>query len=369
MPHDARQAEAQLHASRDRLQVAPPEGTWRLPLPGSPSHAMLLDKRAVSANLLLGSGLVTVALLSLCLGSAMIPPLDAIRALLGQGDAMAVFVVQELRLARLMAGLLTGAAFALAGCLMQTLARNRLATPGIIGIDNGATAFAVVSVVGMGISLAPPPMALAGAAVATAITFGLAGGAGTRGYRFIVAGIGVGAVFGALTQLLLARVAIDVANSAYPWTVGSLNARSGNAVSILGAGLALGIVAAQMLARSMAVLRFSDAVAQGLGIRVRLCRLLALVLAVALTALAVAVAGPVGLVALIGPEIARHLSSRRGVPLIGSALAGAVMMVASDLAGRLLFAPIEIPVGIVTAVVGGPFLLWILLRPAARDLT
>lgn len=369
MPHDARQAEGQMHASRDGRWVAPPEGTWRLPLPYSPSRAVLLDKRAVSANLLLGGLLVMVALLSLCLGSALISPLAAVRALLGQGDAMAVFVVQELRLARLTAGLLTGAAFALAGCLMQTLARNRLATPGIIGIDNGATAFAVASVVGLGIGLSPPPMALAGAAVATAITFGLAGGAGTRGYRFIVAGIGVGAVFGALTQLLLARVAIDVANSAYPWTVGSLNARSGDAVSILGVGLALGIVAAQMLARSMAVLRFSDAVAQGLGIRVRLCRLLALVLAVGLTALAVAVAGPIGLVALIGPEVARHLSSRRGVPLIGSALAGAVMMVASDLAGRLLFAPIEIPVGIVTAVVGGPFLLWILLRPASRDLT
>ncbi|SFI06819.1 iron complex transport system permease protein [Modicisalibacter xianhensis] len=369
MSHDAPQTDGAMQASRDEAQVAPPTGSWRLPLPFSAAHAVLLDKRSVSANLLLGGLLAVVALLSLCLGSALISPLAAIRALLGQGDAMAVFVVQELRLARLMAGLLTGAAFALAGCLMQTLARNRLATPGIIGIDNGATAFAVASVVGLGISLAPPPMSLAGAAVATAITFGLAGGAGTRGYRFIVAGIGVGAVFGALTQLLLARVAIDVANSAYPWTVGSLNARSGDAVLILGVGLAVGVVIAQLLARSMAVLRFSDAVAQGLGIRVRLCRLLALALAVGLTALAVAVAGPVGLVALIGPEIARHLSSRRGVPLVGSALAGAVLMVAADLAGRLLFAPIEIPVGIVTAVVGGPFLLWILLRPAARDLT
>ena len=369
MSHDARQAEGQRHALRDSRRVAPPKGSWRLPLPFSPSHALLLDKQAIFANLLLGGLLVMVSLLSLCLGSALISPWAAILALLGQGDAMAVFVVQELRLARLMAGLLTGGAFALAGCLMQTLARNRLATPGIIGIDNGATAFAVASVVGMGVSLSPPPMALVGAAVATAITFGLAGGAGTRGYRFIVAGIGVGAVFGALTQLLLARVAIDVANSAYPWTVGSLNARAGDAVAILGVGLALGIVAAQMLARSMAVLRFSDAVAQGLGIRVRLCRLLALALSVALTALAVAVAGPVGLIALLGPEVARHLSSRRGVPLTGSALAGALLMVASDLVGRLLFAPIEIPVGIVTAVVGGPFLLWILLRPAARDLT
>ncbi|WP_136068151.1 FecCD family ABC transporter permease [Modicisalibacter radicis] len=352
-------------APRDEApRVAPPTGTWRLALPGG--RAVLVDRRASAANLGLAAVLLIVAWLSLCLGGVPLSPLEAGRALFGHGEPMTVFVVQELRLMRLAAGLATGGAFALAGCLMQTLARNRLATPGIIGIDNGATAFAVASVVGLGVSIAPPAMALAGAATATAITFGLAGGAGTRGYRFIVAGIGVGAVFGALTQLLLARVAIDTANAAYPWTIGSLNARDGEALGVLVVGLALGLVAAQWLTRPLAVLRFSDSVAQGLGIRVRACRYLALGLAVALTALAVAVAGPVGLVALIGPEIARHLSSPRGVPLVGSALAGALVMVAADLAGRLALAPIEVPVGIVTAIVGGPMLLWILLSPAMR---
>lgn len=348
--------------------LPPPPGTWRLALniAGCPV-AILIDHRASAANLGLGVALILLAGLSLCLGSITLTPLDALRALFGHGEPLTVFVVQELRLVRLAAGLATGAAFALAGCLMQTLARNRLATPGIIGIDNGATAFAVASVVGLGISVAPPPMALAGAALATAITFGLAGGVGTRGYRFIVAGIGVGAVFGAFTELLLARVAIDVANAAYPWTVGSLNARDSESLRVLSIGLVVGLIGAQLLARSLAVLRFSDAVAQGLGIRVRACRYLALGLSVALTALAVAVAGPVGMVALIGPEIARHLSSQRGVPLIGSAFAGALVMVIADLAGRLMLAPIEVPVGIVTAVIGGPFLLWILLRPTPRS--
>ncbi|MHB0776423.1 FecCD family ABC transporter permease [Halomonas sp. WWR20] len=347
--------------------VPPPVGTWRLALiVFGRDRAVLVDRRALVANGLL-SGMLSLALLAtLCLGSVPISPLEAIRALMGQGDVMAAFVVRELRLPRALAGVLTGAAFALAGCLMQTLARNRLATPGIIGIDNGATAFAVASVVGVGVIVAPPAMALAGAATAAAITFGLAGGAGTRGYRFIVAGIGVGAVFGALTQLMLSRVAIDTANAAYPWTVGSLNARPGGAVLVLAIGLILGMMAAQMLARSLAVLRFSDSVAQGLGIRVRAGRHLALALSVVLTALAVAVAGPVGLVALIGPEIARHLSSKRGVPLFGSALAGALVMVLADLGGRLILAPVEVPVGIITAVVGSPFLLWILLRQAKR---
>lgn len=343
--------------------VPPPMGTWRLAMNVvGREMVVLVDRRALATNALL-LGLLGLALLaSLCLGSISIRPLEALQALVGRGDAMAVFVIQELRLPRSLAGIFTGAAFALSGCLMQTLARNRLATPGIIGIDNGATAFAVASVVGIGVIVAPPAMALAGAATATAITFGLAGGAGTRGYRFIVAGIGVGAVFGALTQLMLSRVSIDVANAAYPWTVGSLNARPGGAVLVLAIGLALGLIAAQMLARSLAVLRFSDSVAQGLGIRVRAGRYLALALSVTLTALAVAVAGPIGLVALIGPEIARHLSSKRGVPLFGSALAGALIMVLADLAGRLILAPIEVPVGIVTAVIGSPLLLWILLR-------
>lgn len=328
--------------------------------------SLLIDRRACVAAVGLATALLAVCLLSLCLGSLALTPAQAMTGLFGFGDRISVFVVQELRLARVVAGIATGAAFALSGCLMQTLARNRLATPGIVGIDNGATAFAVASVVGVGTSLAPPPMALVGAATATVITFALASDVGTRGYRFIVAGIGVGAVFGALTQLLMARVAIDAANAAYPWTVGSLNARSQLAVNWLLWGLAIGIAGACYLARAMRVLRFSDSVAQGLGYRVRVCRYAALALLVALAGLAVAVAGPVGLVALIGPEIARQLSSHRGVALIGSALAGATIMVASDLVGRLLLAPIEIPVGIVTAIVGAPFLLWILLRPSTR---
>ncbi|WP_110686112.1 FecCD family ABC transporter permease [Salinicola aestuarinus] len=337
--------------------------TWRF---RGHRGAVLFDRRGVVTNLGLALALALVAIASLCLGSLAISPLAALQGLAGFGDPMNVFVVRELRLSRLMAGLATGAAFALSGCLMQTLARNRLATPGIIGIDNGATAFAVASVLGVGVGLAPPPMALAGAVTATVITFALASDIGTRGYRFLVAGIGVGAIFGALTQLLLAQVAIDAANAAYPWTVGSLNARDAASLTWLEIGLGLGLIAALWFKRDLACLRFADSVATGLGVRVKRSRFAALAVSIALTGLAVAVAGPVGMVSLMGPEIARQLSSPRGVPLFGAALSGALVMVSADLVGRLLVAPIEIPVGIVTAIVGAPFLLWILLRPAAR---
>ncbi|RKQ95764.1 iron complex transport system permease protein [Kushneria sinocarnis] len=353
--------------SADRDGVPAPAGFRRLGgVVCGREYSLLIDRRAALANLLLLAAVLLVAVLALSLCSITLSPRQALAGLFGTGEAIHVFVVQELRLVRLMAGLATGAAFSLAGCLMQTVARNRLATPGIIGIDNGATAFAVASVVGLGVGLAPPPMALAGAATATVVTFALACDVGTRGYRFIVAGIGVGAVFGALTQLLMMRVAIDVANAAYPWTVGSLNARNSEALRWLLIGLLPGFAVALRLARALTILRFSDAIARGLGYRASACRHAALALSVTLTALAVAVAGPVGLVALIGPEMARRLSSPRGVPLTAAMLAGALLMTLADLVGRLLLAPIEVPVGIVTAIVGAPLLLWMLLRPEAR---
>ncbi|AIA73528.1 ABC transporter permease [Halomonas campaniensis] len=351
-----------IHAAEHADSVPAPEGYWHIALPRW-GYSFLLEKRALAVNIGLLIALLASCLLYLSLGSVPLAPSAVIPAVLGKGDMMTAFMVQELRLPRLAAACFTGAAFALSGILMQTLARNRLATPGIIGIDNGATAFAVASIVGMSVSIAPPAMALAGATTAAVLTFGLAAGSGTQGYRFIVAGIGVGAVFGAVTQLMLARVAIDTANAAYPWTVGSLNARPGGAVQLLGVGLALGVIAALALARSLTLLCFKDATASGLGLRVKARRLQILMLSVVLTAFAVAVAGPVGMVALIGPEIARSLSSARHVPILAATLAGALVMLLADLAGRTLLAPIEIPVGIVTAVVGGPWLLWILMRP------
>src|SRR5690606_34761954 len=163
----------------------------------------------------------------------------------GLGDPMHVFLIQELRMPRLIAGLATGFALGVAGCLLQTLARNRLATPGIIGIDDGASAFAIASIVAVPTSLAPSFLALWGAAVAAVLVFVLAAGPGARGYRFIVVGIAVGALFGALTNLMLARTGIDSANLAYPWTVGSLNARPPQAIWLLGMSLVFCLPAAK----------------------------------------------------------------------------------------------------------------------------
>ena len=347
-------------------QPLPLAGYWRLKA-FNQRITLLVSQRATWVNMGLVLAVLAASTMSLGMGSVQLSPTEVWLALAGEGPAMHQLVVKELRLMRVLAGIGTGAAFALAGCLMQTLARNRLATPGIIGIDNAATAFAVASVVGVGSALAPPAMSLVGAITATALIFALAGSSGTQGYRFIVVGLGIGAIAGAGTQLILSWVAIDDANAAFPWTIGSLNARSPDAFKLLCAGLALGVFFAYRLAKGLNALRLSETVPTALGFNIKRLRAASLVLAVLLTGLAVAVAGPVGMVALLGPEIARALCRHRGLPILTSALAGALLMVLADLLGRIMLAPLEIPVGIVTAVVGSPYLLWMLLNPNFRS--
>ena len=330
------------------------------------SVSVLMHRRGAVAMAILLAALAFVAISSLTVGTAALSPWDAVLAIAGQGSGMNVFLVQELRLPRLLAGILSGAAFGVGGCLLQTLARNRLATPGIIGIDDGASAFAIASIIAVPTSMAPSALALIGAATAAALVFGLGGGVGSRGYRFIVVGIAIGAVFGALTNLMLARTNIDSANLAYPWTVGSLNARPAEAVWMLAVGLLICLPVAKYLGRALNMMRLSEPIAVALGVRLPMTRALTLLVTVVLTALGVAVVGPVGLIALAAPEMARHLAGHQGVPVLTSGLAGAVLMTAADWAGRSVFTPIEIPVGIIAAVVGGPYLLWILLRQPSR---
>lgn len=347
------------------LAVSAPAGYLRLG--GERWHILVHLRGAIAAGILIVLLLIMVAV-SMATGATSLSPFDALRAAFGEGTSMNVFLIQELRLPRLVAGLLTGAAFGVAGCLLQTLARNRLATPGIIGVDDGASAFAIASIVAVPTSLAPSVLALWGAATAAVLVFLLAAGPGARGYRFIVVGIAIGAVFGALTNLMLARSGIDSANLAYPWTVGSLNARPPQAVLLLGISLVFCLPAAKYAAAYLNLLRLSDSVAAGLGVRLRVVRTLVLVLTVLLTGLGVAVAGPVGLIALAAPEMARHMNRQKGVPVMTAGLAGALLMIVADWAGRSLFAPIEIPVGVITAVVGGPYLLWILLRSPPKGM-
>jgi iron-siderophore transport system permease protein len=351
-------------ATAPAVGTAPaPPGTWRL---GALGRSLLVDRRALTAATALGVLVAAAVAAGLAVGTAQVPLADTLPAVLGVGEPRAVLLVQELRLPRVAAGLAVGAALGIAGVLLQTLARNRLATPDTVGLDDGATAFAVASVVAVPATLAPSAAALVGSATAAALALGLAGGAGRRGYRFLVVGLGVGAALGAITQLVLARAAIDDANRAFPWTVGSLNSRAPASVAVLAAGVAVALPVAVLLGRQLRLLRLADPVVLGLGQRVGRIRLAVIATAVVAAGLSVATAGPLGLVALLAPEIARRAAGPRVVPVVGAALAGALVVSLADLLGRTVAAPVELPAGIVTAVVGGPYLLWLLLTTRTR---
>lgn len=282
--------------------------------------------------------------------------------LFGYGDPFLAFLIHELRGPRILAAVVAGAGLGAGGCLLQTMARNRLATPNIVGLDNGATAFAIASIVAVPISLATPALALIGAATAAALAFGLSGGMGSKGYRFIVMGVGIGAVFGALTNFMLARTDMDSANAAYPWTVGSLNARPDEALWWMFICLVFCLPIGAFLTRSLNIMRLSDQVAISLGVAMYRVRWLTLAITVCLTGFAVALAGPVGMIALVAPEAARHIIAANRVSVWHAAVFGSLFLLLADIVGQRLWSPIEIPVGLITAIVGSPYLIWLLLR-------
>ncbi len=353
---------AQPSVLRARPPASPPRqprGYWRLHWRGL---SVLIERRGMLALLALALLGAAVAALSLGQGSVRIPPGRVIAALLGAADAPTTLVVRQLRLGRVFAGAAAGAALGMAGCLLQTVARNRLATPTTLGIDNAATAFAVASVVGVSTSLAPAAFALTGALSMLALVFALSGPGDTRGYRFLLTGMGLGAICGAATNIMLARAPIDAANQAYPWTVGTLNNRAGPTLALLGWSLLVLTPLALVLGAALNVARLPEPVARSLGVRITQLRVGAIALAGLLTGLAVAVIGPVGIIGLAAPELARRLAGPRSVPVLAAGLAGASLTMLADLAGRTLCAPSELPVGIVAALVGGPYVLWVLLR-------
>ncbi|MFF0739957.1 FecCD family ABC transporter permease [Streptomyces sp. NPDC004111] len=293
---------------------------------------------------------------------------DTVAGLIGTGDSATVMLVQEFRLPRIAVGVMVGAALGIAGCLTQTLAGNRLATPDIIGVNDGATAAVVASVVGSSTGMIGDwwlgPL---GAALAAMVVVLCAGGAGRGGYRILVVGIGVSTVIGAVTDLVMSRENDNTAGGVFLWTVGSLNGRDWGVGTPLSFLLLVLVPLALIAGSRLQLLRFDDDMAATLGVNVPRVRAFALAMAVVLAGIAVGIGGPIAFVALAAPVLAARLSGPTRVPVIGSALVGAALVAGADALGRVI-APVEIPVGVVTSVLGGPFLLWVLFgkKPSAQ---
>jgi iron complex transport system permease protein len=299
------------------------------------------------------------------LGEFAVPPLDVLASLAGAGDPAVDFIVLDLRLPRVLTALLAGAALAMAGAVFQQVARNPLVAPDIVGVSGGA-ALAAVGVIVFGVAFPVPLAALAGALASGTALYALAWRNGVQGQRFVLVGIGAAALAQAGIGYVLTEGRIFEVAQAYVWLVGSVNGRGWEQVWPLALTLALLAPALGALAGRADVLELGDDLARALGVGVERSRLALLAAAVALTGVAVAAAGPVGFVAFVAPHLARRLgrpaSLQSLLPL--AAACGAALVVVCDLAGRLLFAPTEIPVGLLTSIVAAPYFLLLLRRAA-----
>ncbi|MFI1016708.1 FecCD family ABC transporter permease [Streptomyces sp. NPDC020965] len=288
---------------------------------------------------------------------------EVMRAVVGAGDPGTQLIVEELRLPRALAGLLVGLAFGVSGALFQTMTLNPLASPDMIGITQGAGVAVVAGIVlGWDGGLGTQTLGLLGALGAALLVYVLAWKRGTTGYRIVLVGIGVAWICTSATDYLMARGERMEAQSALGWLVGNLNGRTWDHVGPLAIALVVLLPVALLLGRLMLTLQFGDDVARGLGTRVQPVRLAVLLTGVGLVAFGTAAAGPVAFVALAAPQIAQRLARTAWPPPLASGLTGALAVLVSDLIARKLISGTELPVGIVTGVLGAPVLLWLLIR-------
>ena len=325
-----------------------------------------LRRAALARSVIVGAVLAVVALVLFCIsisvGDFPVALGQVVPAIFGRGPDRVPYIVQTLRLPRALTGLMVGGALGLSGAIFQSLARNPLASPDIIGISAGASASAVFVIVVMsGGAAMVTGGALLGAFVTAVVIYLVAYRRGLTAYRLVLVGIGVSAMLTAVTNYLMTRAEIFDAQRATVWLTGSLNGRGWEHVRPVAVAMALLVPAVLALSRRLRALQLGDDVARGLGIPVERTRGALIAVAVALAAVAVASAGPITFVAFVASPIARRLV-RSPLTLVPSALLGAVVLLGSDLVARRLFAPTELPVGVVTGIVGAPYLLWLLGR-------
>lgn len=326
----------------------------------------------VGVTLLLTAAAFLVFCLSIAVGDFPIGLSRVMATIVGRGEQVDEFVVMDLRMPRALAGLVVGIALGVSGAITQSVARNPLASPDILGITGGAgaaavclvtvsggTAAAVLSTVGLSAA------ALAGGLGTGLLVYLLAWRRGIDGFRLILIGLAVSAVMEAITTWLLASADIRDVGRAQAWLVGSLDNRSWDEVRLaLGCTVLLMTVVA-CVAFQFKPMHLGDDIAAGLGVRHSRVRAVLLLCAVLLAAAAVSAAGPVPFVALVAPQVAMRLARCPTPPLVASGLVGAVLLIGADLIARAAL-PVTLPVGVVTAAVGGPFLVYLLVRANLR---
>lgn len=310
-------------------------------------------------------------ILNLGLGEYRVSPLDVVRTLIGldTGNPSHSFIVNELRLPRALVAIAVGAGLAVSGTILQGLTRNSLAAPSILGITQGASLAAVTMIV-----LVPdlpgrllPVVAFTGALAMATLIYLLAWRGDSAPGRLILVGVGLAAIAGALITAMITFGDIYDVSRALVWMAGSVYARSWNDLASLLPWFVLFSPLVVLNTRTLNVLNLGDATARSLGSRVELERGLLLLASVALAGSSVAVAGTIAFVGLMAPHLARRLVGPMHEALLPTAaLVGAALVLLADLLGRTVFAPIEVPAGIITAIIGAPYFLYLLYRAPRR---
>ncbi|TDC08084.1 hypothetical protein E1267_11490 [Nonomuraea longispora] len=326
------------------------------------SWSVRLAPRALitGAALLVLACAVSVA--ALATGEYTVPVPDIVAAVLGQGPPVAELIVGKLRAPRVVTGLLVGAAFGLSGAIFQSLTRNPLGSPDFIGFTAGASTGGIIAVVAGGSAMTIAGGALAGCVVTAVLVYALAYRGGVQGYRLVLVGIGANALLLAVNSYLLTRANINDAATAGAWLTGSLSGRGWDHALPVALALAVLLPMCAYVSRPMRMIEMGDDAAKAMGIKVEAVRAVAIAAGVLLSGVATAAAGPVIFVALAAPQLARRLTRSPGVTMGASALTGAVLLTAADLAAQRLLAPTQLPVGVLTAAIGGTYLVLLLRK-------
>jgi iron complex transport system permease protein len=320
-----------------------------------------IHPRAIAAVATLAAALLVTGGFTLTTGDFPVPLTDVIRAITGDAPPAAEFVVTTLRLPRLLTAALAGAALAAAGAVMQSISRNPLGSPDLIGFTQGAATGGIVTilVIGGG-TVATSAGAAAGGLLTAAVILALVGRHGLHGFRLVLVGIGVSLVLGAINAYLLMKATIGDAQRVVGWQVGNVAGRGWPQVLLLTVVLATLLPVLLAANRRLTMLELGADTATALGVPVVAAWLIPLAAGVGLVAAATAMAGPIPFVALAAPHLARRLTRRTGPNLLPAVVMGALLTVASDFAAQHLLA-VQLPVGIVTSVFGGLYLVWLLL--------
>lgn len=339
-------------------------GAFKLQLPGRLGKIIESD-RIIIATLLLSIALIIIVGISLSFGAVSMTTAQIWQALTKTGDPLNQTIIWDLRLPRILAAMLVGAALGMSGSLLQGMLRNGLADPFLLGISAGAGLFAI-TMLSFGVFLSWIPLAAwVGGLLTTIIVYFLARSReGISIERLILGGVAVSSLFGAIQSVLLLMAEDGRIQTALSWLIGSLNGRGWNEVTVAGAYISVALLLGCLLARAVNLLNLGDELAVSLGVNLLRDRILIGGVATLLAAGAVSIGGLIGFVGLIVPHGIRLMVGtdyRAVLPL--SAIGGALVLTAADLLSRL--GAVELPVGAVTALLGSPLFIWLLYNRKA----